>query len=83
MVGHVAPEAIAGGPIADVRDGDPIVIDVETRCLDLDVDPDVLAERRRGWQPPTPRYRSGVLAKYAQLVSSAAVGAVTGERRAS
>jgi len=83
MVGHVAPEAIEGGPLADVRDGDPIVIDVETRRLDLDIDPSVLTERRRRWQPPAPRYRSGVLAKYARLVSSAATGAVTIERRAS
>jgi dihydroxy-acid dehydratase len=83
MVGHVAPEAMDGGPIADVRDGDAVVIDVETRRLDIDVDQSLLTERRRRWQPPAPRYRSGVLAKYAQLVSSAATGAVTGERRAS
>ncbi len=74
MVGHVAPEAAAGGPIAFVRDGDPITIDVESRRLDVSA---ILEERRRDWNPPAPQYTSGVLAKYAQLVSCASQGAVT------
>jgi dihydroxy-acid dehydratase len=74
MVGHVAPEAACGGPIAFVRDGDRITVDVEARRLDVDAD---VQERRNGWRPPSPRYKSGALAKYAQLVSSASVGAVT------
>ena len=77
MIGHVAPEAALGGPIAFVEDGDPIVIDVDRRALDLDVPADVLAERRTGWSPPPPRYRGGVMAKYAALVGSASQGAVT------
>ena len=77
MIGHVAPEAALGGPIAFVEDGDPIVIDVDRRALDLDVPADVLAERRKGWSPPPPRYRGGVMAKYAALVGSASQGAVT------
>ncbi|HVV58836.1 MAG TPA: dihydroxy-acid dehydratase [Gaiellaceae bacterium] len=78
MVGHVAPEAFRGGPIAFVRDGDPIEIDVEARELRLDVPADELERRRSAWQPPAPRYDSGVFAKYASLVSSASEGAVTG-----
>ncbi len=74
MVAHVAPEAANGGPIAFVRDGDPITFDVAQRRLDVAAN---LEERRAGWQPPRPRYRSGVMAKYAQLVSSASQGAVT------
>ena len=75
MIGHVAPEAAAGGPIAAVQDGDVIVIDTDTRRLEVEgVD---LAARLAGWSPPPPRYGSGVLAKYAALVSSAADGAVT------
>jgi dihydroxy-acid dehydratase len=77
-VGHVAPEAVDGGPIAFVRDGDPIRLDVATRTLDLIVDADELAKRRADWQPPAPRYTSGVLAKYAKLVQSASSGAITG-----
>jgi len=77
VVGHVAPEAAVGGPIALIEDGDRITIDAERRVLELHVsDPD-LARRRAAWTPPTPKYRSGVLAKYARLVSSASVGAVT------
>ena len=75
-VGHVAPEAAHGGPIALVHDGDPVVLDMASRRLDLLVDPDELARRRRAWQPPAPRHRTGVLAKYARLVGSAAEGAV-------
>ncbi|WP_410873084.1 dihydroxy-acid dehydratase [Nocardia sp. A7] len=77
-VGHVAPEAVDGGPIAFVRDGDPIVLDVANRLLDVEIDDDELAARKVGWEPLPPRYTSGVLAKYRKLVSSAAHGAVTG-----
>jgi dihydroxy-acid dehydratase len=77
MIGHVAPEAALGGPIAVVRDGDPIVIDVDRRSLDLDVPADEIARRFEAWSPPAPRYRGGVMAKYAALVSSASEGAVT------
>jgi dihydroxy-acid dehydratase len=77
-VGHVAPEAVDGGPIAFVRDGDRIRLDVETRTLDLFVDADELAKRRVDWQPLPPKYTSGVLAKYRKLVGSAAQGAVCG-----
>jgi dihydroxy-acid dehydratase len=77
MAGHVAPEAFVGGPIALVEEGDLIHFDVESRRLDLEVAEDVLAERRRRWTAPAPRYASGVLAKYAALVSSAAEGAIT------
>jgi dihydroxy-acid dehydratase len=77
-VGHVAPEATDGGPIAFVRDGDRIRLDVPARRLDLLVDDDELARRRAEWAPPAPRYTSGVLAKYAKLVGSAAHGAVCG-----
>jgi dihydroxy-acid dehydratase len=76
MVGHVAPEAQVGGPIAFVRDGDTVTLDVDTRRIDVDFD---LEARRResNWQPPAPRYRTGVMAKYAAAVSSAAEGAIT------
>jgi dihydroxy-acid dehydratase len=77
-VGHVAPEAVDGGPIAFVRDGDRIRLDVETRTLDLDVDDDELAKRRVDWEPLPAKYTSGVLAKYRKLVGSAAQGAVCG-----
>src|SRR5690606_7869699 len=65
MIGHVAPEAALGGPIALVEEGDEIVIDVDAKRLDLEVPADVLAARRERWVPPPPRYTSGVLAKYA------------------
>ena len=77
MVGHVAPEAALGGPIALVEEGDPIVVDVDRRALDLDVPEAELARRRAAWSPPPPRYRGGVMAKYAALVGSASEGAVT------
>ena len=77
MAGHVAPEAAVGGPIAAVAEGDTIVFDVEGRRLDLLVDEAVLRERLARWRPPAPRYTSGVLAKYAAMVTSAAEGAVT------
>jgi dihydroxy-acid dehydratase len=81
MIGHVAPEAALGGPIALVEEGDVIVIDVEARRLDLDVAEEVLAVRRAAWHAPKPRYLGGVMAKYAALVSSASDGAVTTGRR--
>jgi dihydroxy-acid dehydratase len=74
MVGHVAPEAQVGGPIAFVKDGDQITIDVDARRMDVAADLDA---RRAGWKAPAPRYKSGVMAKYAAAVSSAAIGAVT------
>jgi len=77
MIGHVAPEAALGGPIAVVREGDPIVIDVEAKRLDVDIPAAELASRFAAWQPPKPRYPGGVMAKYAALVSSASRGAVT------
>jgi dihydroxy-acid dehydratase len=77
VVGHVAPEAAAGGCIALVREGDEITIDAPTRRLELNVTPQELAARRAKWKPPEPRYRSGVLAKYVKLVSSSSTGAVT------
>jgi dihydroxy-acid dehydratase len=80
MIGHVAPEAALGGPIALVDEGDSITIDVDRRALDLDVDEATLAERRARWMAPKPRYTSGVMAKYAALVSSASEGAVTRPR---
>jgi len=77
-VGHVAPEAVDGGPIAFVRDGDRIRLDVASGRLDLLVPDDELAARRAGWEPLPPRYTRGVLAKYAKLVGSASRGAVLG-----
>jgi dihydroxy-acid dehydratase len=77
-VGHVAPEAVDGGPIAFVRDGDRIRLDVANRLLEVDVDDAELERRRVGWSPPEPAYTTGVLAKYRKLVQSAAVGAVCG-----
>jgi dihydroxy-acid dehydratase len=77
-VGHVAPEAVDGGPIAFVRDGDRIRLDVTRQTLDLLVDDAELATRRQGWAALPPRYTRGVLAKYAKLVGSASTGAVCG-----
>jgi len=81
MIGHVAPEAALGGPIAFVEEGDTITIDVDRKALDLDVAPDVLEARRAGWHRPEPAYRTGVMAKYAALVSSASAGAITTPER--
>jgi len=77
-IGHIAPEASRGGPIAAVRDGDVIAIDVASRSLDVEVPAATLAGRMKDWTAPAPRYASGVMAKYAKLVSSASTGAVTG-----
>jgi dihydroxy-acid dehydratase len=77
-IGHIAPEAVDAGPIAFVRDGDLIRVDIAARSLDILVDADELEARRDGWAPLPPRYTRGVLAKYQKLVGSAAIGAVTG-----
>jgi len=77
VVGHVSPEAAVGGPIALVREGDRITIDAERRRLDVDLPEAELARRRGSWKPRAPAYTSGVLAKYAKLVSSSSLGAVT------
>jgi dihydroxy-acid dehydratase len=77
-VGHVAPEAVDGGPIAFVRDGDRIRLDVANRLLEVEVDEAELEQRREGWTPLESAYKTGVLAKYRKLVQSAAVGAVCG-----
>jgi dihydroxy-acid dehydratase len=77
MVGHVGPEAMLGGPIALVEDGDIIEIDAEKGTIQLDVSDEVLAERRKNWKPIEARYTSGALAKFAQLVMPASQGAVT------
>ena len=77
-IGHIAPEAVDAGPIAFVRDGDLIRVDIAARSLDLLVDDAELASRRSGWEPLPPRYTRGVLAKYSKLVRSAAEGATTG-----
>ncbi len=77
VVGHVAPEAAVGGPIGLVNEGDLITVDATTNLLQLEVDEAEISRRRAAWNPPAPRYTTGVLAKYAKLVSSASVGAVT------
>jgi dihydroxy-acid dehydratase len=77
-VGHIAPEAADGGPIAFVRDGDQVTLDVSGRTLDVDIDPDELERRQDGWTPNEPKYTRGVLGKYAKVVQSAAHGAVCG-----
>ena len=79
-IGHVAPEAVDGGPIAFVREGDRIRIDVPSKSLDVLVDPAEMTRRRDGWVPNPPRYRSGVLAKFAKMVQGAEKGAVTNVR---
>jgi dihydroxy-acid dehydratase len=77
-VGHVAPEAVDGGPIAFLRDGDPVTLDVANKTLDVTIDADELATRKEGWAPLEPKYTRGVLGKYAKVVQSAAHGAVCG-----
>jgi dihydroxy-acid dehydratase len=83
MIGHVSPEAALGGPMAFIEEGDIITIDVDRKALDLEVAAAVLSSRRSRWVPPEPRYRGGVMAKYAALVSSASSGAVTTGQRMS
>ncbi|MDX5976855.1 dihydroxy-acid dehydratase [Vreelandella alkaliphila] len=77
VVGHVSPEAFDGGPLALVQDGDAITIDAEADTIEVDISDEEMMRRRAAWQQPEPRYRKGVLAKYAKLVSSASTGAVT------
>ena len=77
VVGHVAPEAAVGGNIGLVHEGDSITIDADARLLQINVTEEELATRRQSWQPRPPRYTRGVLAKYARLVSSSSLGAVT------
>ncbi len=77
VVGHVAPEAFLGGPIAMIQEGDSITIDADQLLLHLHVPEEVLQQRRFAWRQPEARYRRGVLAKYARLVGSASTGAVT------
>ncbi len=77
VVGHIAPEAQVGGPIAIVQEGDIITIDADKNELSLALSDDEIAQRLRGWQAPAPRYRSGVIAKYAKLATSASLGATT------
>src|SRR5262249_2305907 len=79
MVGHVAPEAAVGGPIAAVRNGDMILIDAQERRLELKVSDDEIKRRLSSWKAPEPRYTTGVLGRYARLVSSASKGAVLSE----
>jgi dihydroxy-acid dehydratase len=76
MAGHVAPEAFVGGPIAAVEEGDPILLDVNARRLELEVPEEVVRDRLARWKPPAPRYTSGVMAKYAVMARSAAEGAI-------
>ena len=78
MAGHVAPEAAVGGPIAALREGDMIRFDVDARRLDVELSDDDIRRRLADWSPPAPRYATGVMAKYARMVSSASEGAVTG-----
>jgi dihydroxy-acid dehydratase len=78
MVAHIAPEAADGGPIALIREGDTLVLDIPNRRLDVDVPESELENRLKEWTPPPPRYTTGALAKYARLVSSASNGAVCG-----
>jgi dihydroxy-acid dehydratase len=75
-IGHIAPEAAEGGPIALLRDGDVIAIDLPARTLDAEVTPNELARRRAAWTPPAPKYARGWLARYTALVSNASMGAV-------
>ena len=77
VVGHVTPEAYVGGPIALVKNGDPIIIDAEKRQMTLGISAAELKKRKKAWKKPAPRYPRGVLAKYAHTVTSASLGAVT------
>ena len=78
VVGHITPEAFSGGPLAIIEDGDEILIDTENNKLELLIDDSAIAQRLSNWKQPTPRYKKGVLAKYAKLVHSASEGAITG-----
>ena len=78
VVGHISPEAALGGPLAAVKKGDIVTLDVKKRLLQLEVSKSEISRRLKQWKPPRPRYRMGVLAKYARSVSSASDGAVTG-----
>jgi dihydroxy-acid dehydratase len=77
MIGHVAPEAAAGGPIALLEEGDTVTVDIPERTLSVDLEQSELEDRRKNWQVPDPRYSTGVLAKYGEAFGSAANGAVT------
>jgi dihydroxy-acid dehydratase len=77
VVGHVSPEAATGGAIALIKENDSITVDADARLLQLNVSDEELVRRRSGWRAPEPRYTRGVLAKYAKLVSSGSIGAVT------
>lgn len=77
MIGHIVPEAAVGGPIALVKDGDEIVIDAENNIIDLLVDEEIMAERKKLWTAPAPKYTRGTLFKYSKLVSDASQGCVT------
>ena len=77
MLGHVAPEAAMKGPIAALRNGDIVTIDIDKRQLEVQLSPEEMAKRLEGWKAPAARFKGGVFAKYAALVSSAAEGAVT------
>jgi dihydroxy-acid dehydratase len=79
MIGHVAPEAFDGGPIAFVEDGDTVIIDIAERRIDLVLDAATLAARKAKWTAPEPSFKAGVMAKYIKLVGSAAEGAVTSQ----
>jgi dihydroxy-acid dehydratase len=77
VIGHVTPEAFVGGPLAVVKNGDPIAIDAEKRTIDLKISKAELQQRLKDWKPPKPKYSRGVLAKYAGQVKPASLGAVT------
>ncbi len=77
VIGHIAPEAQAGGPIAILKDGDPIVIDSETQEININISSEEIDKRMREWKPLEPKYKTGILGKYSKLVSSSAKGAVT------
>jgi dihydroxy-acid dehydratase len=77
MVGHIAPEAVKNGPIAALREGDQVTIDIDDRRIDVDLSDEEIAQRVAEYEPPEPQYATGVMAKYARSVGSAAEGAVT------
>jgi dihydroxy-acid dehydratase len=77
VVGHITPEAYVGGPLAIVRDGDSITIDAQKRTMNLNISDEDIKSRLAAWKKPAPRYTRGVLAKYAEAVSSASLGAIT------